>query len=325
MATPSISTAIELSNYPLINKALQPLITDKVYSRAELTRIFKTVKLREEVVKKKKNAAEKKLTWAGDDVRKGGYKGIFLGQERIQYGVDFWDQYEGELNSAYSIFGVEPEIICAIIGVETKFGRILGKDKVIESIATLANRGSKLQARQLPAFLRLVKQGHLSIDSKGSYAGAMGIPQFISTSYSAYGVDFSGDGRVDLINNPIDAIGSVANYFAKHGWDKGEPISYALSPKNTSQLSAMSTRKLRTHSTVADIRRAAHGIPESMVGAKSANVIKLLGKNNSEYYHVGLKNFYVITRYNHSVLYAMAVKELSQSIKSARNSRHVAR
>ncbi len=314
------ASAIELSQYPILQKSVQPLVDEGSYSQAELDRIFSTVKIRPEVVKKKTNAAEKKLTWEGDGRRKGGYKGIFLREDRIQQGVDFWDKYADELDQAYQQYGVEPEVICAIIGVETKFGTILGNNRIIDAVATLANRGSRLQFRQLPEFLRLVRQGHVGMEAHGSYAGAMGIPQFISTSYSAYAVDFNNDGRKDLINSPADAIGSVANYFVEHGWQRGQPISYPIQAKSV-KLFDMSTRKLRARSNVAKIREVAHDVPTHLSGSAKANVIKLLGKNDEAQYHMALKNFYVITRYNHSVLYGMAVKELSKAIKLSRASR----
>jgi len=303
----SSASALQLSNHPLLQKSVQPLVSEGSYSQAQLDRIFAGVKLRPAVIKKKTNAAEKKLTWAGDGRRKGGYRGIFLGEERIRLAVEFWDQYADVLQDAYNRYGVEPEIICAIIGVETKFGRILGNDRIIDAIATLANRGSRLQAKQLPEFLRLVKAGHVDMNAYGSYAGAMGIPQFIST-------------RKDLINSPVDAIGSVANYFAEHGWQKGQAISYPILAKSA-ELFKMDTRKLRAKSDVATVRRVAHDIPEYLPGSAEANVLKLLGKNDKAQYHLALKNFYVITRYNHSVLYGMAVKELSEAIKFAYISR----
>ncbi|MGH1540913.1 MAG: lytic murein transglycosylase [Arenicella sp.] len=314
------AVALDLDKHPRLKRAVVPLINEGLYTSLELDKIFAGVRLREEVVKKKANAAEKKLTWRGDGNRPGGYRGIFLKPERINQGVEFWLQYEDELNRASSIYGVEPEIICAIIGVETKFGRIKGKDRVIESISTLANAGSKLQIRQLPEFLRLVKQGHLSLDSVGSYAGAMGIPQFISTSYSAYGVDFTGDGRVDLINDPVDAIGSVANYFKEHGWKKGAPVAYPIQPKST-KLDAMASRKRKTISTVNVIKKQANGIPSSLSLNTPATVVRLLGKDDVPEYFLGLKNLYVITKYNHSVLYAMAVRDLSRAIKDSYLSR----
>lgn len=306
--------ALDLNQHARLQKAVAPLVTEGLYTSAELQAIFADVQLRQAVVKKKANAAEKKLTWRGDANRPGGYRGIFLKPERVQQGVEFWLQYVDELDRASKVYGVEPEVICAIIGVETKFGRIKGKDKVIESISTLADRGSKLQTRQLPEFLRLVKQGHLQLDVVGSYAGAMGIPQFISTSYSAYGVDFTGDGRVDLINDPVDAIGSVANYFKQHGWQMGAPVVYPIKP-TTSKIDDVASRKRRTLSTVGAIKQLANGIPRHLSAETPATVVKLLGKNDVPEYFISLKNFYVITRYNHSVLYAMAVNDLSREIK----------
>jgi membrane-bound lytic murein transglycosylase B len=166
-------------------------------------------------------AAERRLRW--DE-----YREIFLQPERIDRGVAFIEAHADAFERARAEYGVPPEIIAAIIGVETSYGRFTGRHRVIDSLSTLAFhhpvRGSFFRG-ELAAFLEIAHEQEVEPGSlKGSYAGAMGYPQFIPTSYRAYAVDFDGDGQRDLWTNPVDAIGSVGNYFAEHGWRRDEPI-----------------------------------------------------------------------------------------------------
>ena len=316
--------ALDLSEHPKLKKAVNPLIVEGVYTSEELNKLFSSISLRAEVVKKKENSAERKLTWGGG-YRKGGYRGIFLQNDRIQQGAQFWVDNADDLDRANNELGVEPHVISAIIGVETKYGSNKGSHSVFESIATFANRGSRLQTGQLPVFLRLVKKGHLSIDAVGSYSGAMGIPQFISTSYRDFGYDFSGDGVVDLISNTSDAIGSVANYFKKHHWKKGAPVMVQVQPsssKAVSQLNEMAVTKINSRSkpqtTLANISSLIDSVPGDMPTTTPLSVFRFLDENDKAEYFLGLHNFYVIMRYNHSSLYARAVHELSEAILQAR-------
>lgn len=319
----SITNALDLSKHPRLQKAVAPLISEGVYTSSELNQLFASISLRAEVVKKKQNSAERKLTWGGG-YRSGGYRGIFLQTDRIQQGAQFWDENQVDLDRANSEFGVEPHIISAIIGVETKYGGNKGSHLVFESIATFANRGSRLQTGQLPVFLRLVKNGHLPIDALGSYSGAMGIPQFISTSYRDFGYDFSGDGRVDLISNTSDAIGSVANYFYKHGWRKGSQVMVQVKPVSENaarQLQEMAVTKINSRSkpktTLANISTLLASVPSDLPATTPLSVFRYLNENDQAEYFLGLHNFYVIMRYNHSSLYARAVHELSEAILQA--------
>lgn len=315
--------ALDLSAHPRLQKAVAPLVDEGVYTTRELRQLFSSISLREAVIKKKANSAESKLTWGGG-YRPGGYRGIFLQPERIQQGAQFWRDNNADLARASTELGVEPHIISAIIGVETKFGNNKGSHSVLESIATFADRGSKLQTGQLPVFLRLVKKGHLPIDALGSYSGAMGIPQFISTSYRDFGYDFSGDGKVDLISNTSDAIGSVANYFRKHDWRKGDPVMVKVQPASANaakQLSAMAVTKINSRSKpkkmLTNVSSLLASVPSGVSQTTPLGVFKFLDENDRAEYFLGLHNFYVIMRYNHSSLYARAVHELSESILQA--------
>jgi len=321
----STTQALNLQSHPRLQKSVQPLIDNGEYSQQELNAIFKQVSLRETVIKKKANAAEKKLTWGGGR-RPGGYKGIFIQKDRIKKGSIFWKENTQTMSKAFDKYEVQPEIISAIIGVETKFGANKGKHKVIESIATFANKGSKLQFGQLPIFLSLVKKGHLDLNVKGSYSGAMGVPQFISSSYRDFGVDFDADGKVDLLNNNVDAIGSVANYFAKHHWRQDERVMYKVNPASkeaASLLDQQSVTRINSRSkpktTLLKVSSLLKEVPSGLLMNTPVGIFKFINENGDAEYFLGLHNFYVIMRYNHSYLYARAVYELSQEILKEHN------
>jgi len=318
------SSALNLNDHARLKSAVQPLITDGTYTVSQLNDIFRGVTLRKSVIKKKENSAERKLTWQGG-YRKGGYKGIFIQQDRIEKGSQFWAKHSVTMQRAQEVFEVEPHIVSAIIGVETKFGAHKGKHKVLESIATFADRGSKLQYGQLPIFLRLVAKGDLDINVMGSYSGAMGVPQFISSSYRDFGVDFDKDGRVDLLGNEIDAIGSVANYFSEHGWKQAQPVMVKLDPLPGSlqTLKAQSVKRINSRSkpqtTLANLAPLLKKTPKHIALNEAVGVFEFDNEEGQAEYYIGLHNFYVIMRYNHSYLYARAVYELSNEILSAHN------
>lgn len=246
------------------------------------------------------------------------YRNIFLKEKRIRQGATFWDTHTDELREAERVYGVAPQIIVAIIGVETYYGQQQGKDRIIDALATLAFHYPKRAAffrRELEQFLLLGREQNIDIlILKGSYAGAMGIPQFISSSYRNYAVDFNFDGKKDLWNDPADAIGSVANYLHRHGWRRDEKVTFPLENGNE-QFSVLANGGLKPHITVGAINKLGvptqkHGIAENAL----LTMIELESEDETEYW-LGLQNFYAITRYNHSALYAMAVYQLSQAIK----------
>lgn len=259
-------------------------------------------------------AAERRLRW--DE-----YREIFLQPERVARGVEFIEAYQDAFARAETEYGVPPEVIAAIIGVETSYGRFTGRHRVLDSLATLAFhhpvRGDFFRG-ELFAFLEIAwEQGMDPSALTGSYAGAMGYPQFIPTSYRAYAVDFDGDGLRDLWSNPVDAIGSVGNYFAEHGWRPGEPIyAEAAGPESLPDTLDFN-RTQPPYVDSATLERA--GITAVNGLADDVAVIPLALEVDATHWHyrLGFDNFYVITRYNHSHLYAMAVTELSEAIAHA--------
>ena len=246
------------------------------------------------------------------------YRALFLTPARIDGGVAFWQAHQTLLSEAEARYDVPAEIIVAIIGVETQFGRNLGRYRVLDALATLGfgypKRGAFFLG-ELEHFIRLTREEQLDPrQTLGSYAGAMGMGQFIPSSYRAYAVDFDGDGQRNLWQ-PADAIGSVANYFARHGWKKHAPVAFpaaALTP----QAQALGNQKRETPHTVASLRQSGIKTDAVLPEDLPANLLMLDQEAGPEYW-IALPNFYVITRYNQSVLYAMAVFQLSQEIRRA--------
>lgn len=249
------------------------------------------------------------------------YRKIFMGQRRIDGGVAFWNEHAETLTAAEEKYGVDPAIIVAILGVETRYGGYTGGYKVFDATATLGfayPRRSKFFLGQLEHFLLLAREEGIDpFEPKGSYAGAMGMPQFIPSSYRDYAVDFDGDGKRDIWNNPKDVIGSVANYFARHGWKKGEPVATPASLKGSAYKNLVAKKRKPEH-TLGELQAAGVSIEPDWPADAPALLLDYDQKDGKDYW-VGRQNFYVITRYNHSKLYGMAVYQLSQAIKAARD------
>ncbi len=248
------------------------------------------------------------------------YYPIFLRQDRIEAGGEFWAEHADTLARAEQEFGVPAEIIVAIIGVETRFGTYMGTFPVLDSLYTLGfhyPRRAQFFSSEFAEYVRLAsREGWDLRDVNGSYAGAMGMGQFISSSYLAYGIDFDGDDKVDLFGSTEDAIGSVANYFARHGWTADEPVVHRAHVDHQIPEKLM-PKSLKPQQTWSELASAGVLIREgqNLDGDTKVRLLKLDGKEADEFW-VTENNFYVITRYNHSPLYAMAVYQLSQAIKA---------
>ena len=243
------------------------------------------------------------------------YRAKFLTNGNIANGVRFWQRYAKALQRAEQRYGVPPEYVIAILGVETRYGRVLGKHRVIDALATLAfdyPRRSEFFTDELAAFLVMAREeGMDPLAPKGSYAGAMGYGQFMPSSFHRWAVDFDGNGRRDLWN-PIDAIGSVANYFAAHGWQKDEPVALPAKVQGAG-VKALKTGYDTSYS-LEDLQRRGIQPSQPLAISEGIRLIRLDAVSGYEYW-LGLNNFYVITRYNHSSYYAMAVHQLAQRIR----------
>ena len=247
------------------------------------------------------------------------YRRLFLTPERITGGLAFWRDNAAILARAEIAYGVAPEIIVAILGVETSYGARLGDHRALDALTTLGfsyPKRADFFRGELEQLLLLSLEGQVdAAGAVGSYAGALGKPQFIPSSYRAYSVDFDGDGKRDLWGSNADVIGSVANYFNRHGWQRDAPVAFrARVPGVPPRDLGVAEKKPVAPNTTADRLRSA-GVEwrESIGGDTPATLVRLDGPG--EEYWVALQNFYVITRYNHSNLYAMAVYQLSQEIK----------
>lgn len=246
------------------------------------------------------------------------YRPIFLTQKRIKQGVQFMQKHEETLRRAEEQFQVPAEVITAIIGVETFYGRIQGTYPVVEAVSTLAfhyPRRAEFFASELEHYFLLARDENWEYNQpKGSYAGAMGMGQFISSSYRNDAIDFDGDGKINLFNNPVDAIGSVANYFKNRNWKYGEPVVEFL-PK----LDAATAKKFKNKG-----RKPQYSVGVLCEQAKvcmdydaemMAGIYAYKQKNSTDYW-IGYNNFNTILRYNTSPMYALAVFQLSQEIKA---------
>jgi membrane-bound lytic murein transglycosylase B len=246
------------------------------------------------------------------------YRKIFLTEERISAGVKFWQENRDKIERVSADTGVPPEILVGIIGVETFYGRIIGRYRVLDALATLAFEyppRSAFFSRELEQFLLLTREQGLEIETPvGSYAGAMGLPQFIPSSYRAYAVDGDGSGRIDLWNSMDDILASVANYFKAHGWRPGEPVVAPAVPGDKDP-AALSHQGLSANTSVGELWSAGIGLagpaphqPEAAAG------LFVLEHETGPRYWAGFHNFYVITRYNRSLMYALAVHQLGEAI-----------
>jgi membrane-bound lytic murein transglycosylase B len=250
------------------------------------------------------------------------YQPLFVTTANAEKGVEFWDSHKATLDRAHKEYGVPPEIIVAIIGVETRYGKNTGHHLVVDALATLAfgyPSRARFFRKQLEEFLLLQREESLDgTGMKGSYAGAIGIPQFIPSSYRDFAVDFDNDGVRDL-NNPADAIGSVGNYFKEHGWKGGERVAVPARAAGT-DYHIYANFELKPNVSVKELKDADVTTEESLAPDLQTALL-LFDAGEKDELWLGFHNFYVITRYNHSALYAMAVFQLSQKVRTLRSER----
>lgn len=243
------------------------------------------------------------------------YRKKFITPDNVLNGVVFWNQYEDALNRAWQVYGVPPEIIVGIIGVETRWGRVMGKTRILDALATLSfnyPRRAEYFSGELETFLLMARDEQDDpLNLKGSFAGAMGYGQFMPSSYKQYAVDFSGDGHINLWD-PVDAIGSVANYFKAHGWVKGDQVAVMANGQAPGLPNGFKTKY-----SISQLAAAGLTPQQPLGNHQQASLLRLDVGTGYQYWY-GLPNFYTITRYNHSTHYAMAVWQLGQAVALAR-------
>ena len=296
------------------------------FKKNDLRNLFNDIKEEKKLKKFFKKAPERKLTWNGcgkNEKQCINYKRLFVTEHNIKNGKLFVDENYNNLKKAAETFGVPQEIIVAIIGIETRYGKNLGQFKTFDTLASLSvgpNKGrrAKFYKTELENFLLLCRENNLDPSSiKGSYAGALGKPQFISSSYRNYAIDFDGDRYADLWSSNADVIGSVANYLEKNGWERNGLILTDLKINNNEKtLEMLSKKTYKPHTKYIDYANMNLKTPLVMSDNEKLSVIKRL-EGDSNIYSFGHNNFYTITRYNRSRLYALAVFTLAQEIKMA--------
>jgi membrane-bound lytic murein transglycosylase B len=295
---------------PAVQRFIDEMTHRHAFAEAELQGLFRESRPLPSVIEAITQPAEAKPWYE--------YRPIFLTADRIQGGIGFRRRHREALERAERTYGVPAEVTAAIIGVETLYGRYTGRYPVFEALATLAfqyPKRSDFFRSELEQFLLMCREE--GIDPRiptGSYAGAMGLPQFIASSYRRFAVDFDGDGRRDLWNSPVDAIGSVANYLGEHGWSRGEAVVLPTRVGNAG-VSGMLARGLKPHTPLAELQELGLSIPAQEPPDRLASLLRLELRDGYEYW-IALQNFYTITLYNHSARYAMAVYQLAEAIQS---------
>ncbi|MEQ8205773.1 MAG: lytic murein transglycosylase B [Woeseia sp.] len=288
---------------------IDEMVAEYDYDRTTLITVLAGAETKNAIIEAISRPAERTFTW-------GDYRKIFMTPKRIQAGADFWREHEDTLQRISADTGVSIEILVGIIGVETFYGRITGNYRVVDSLSTLAfdyPPRAKFFRRELQQFLLLVREeGMDANDATGSYAGAMGAPQFMPSSFREYAVDASDDGKRDIWSNWTDVIGSVANYFVRHKWQPQEDVVARATLADTWN-GAEPDNSLKTTDTVTSLKKSGVQFATSLDDNASSALLKLDGDNGDEYW-VGFHNFFVITRYNRSVMYALAVHQLGQEI-----------
>ena len=309
------SLPLQAADYtgPNVEEFIAEMTRDYGFVGDQLRDLFKQAERKQAILDAISRPAERVKPWKE-------YRPIFLTDSRVAQGVDFWRENETALARAEAEYGVPPEIIVAIIGVETFYGRNTGSHRVIDALSTLGFDYPPRQPffrQQLKEFLLLTREEQVDpLTLKGSYAGAMGLPQFMPSSFRAYAVDFDGDGRIDIWNNPTDAIGSAASYFKQHGWAAGEPV-VARAKVSGERYEEGLTVGLESQKKAGEMRSLGWQFDKAVADDTAITAFRLEGAEGDEYW-LGLPNFYVITRYNRSVMYAMAVHQLSQMLAEAR-------
>ena len=307
----SLSHAQNFVDREEVRAYLDELSVSYGFSRNNLEKILSDHKPNKRIIDLISRPSEKRLQWHE-------YRKILVDEARIKLGVEFWNENIRAVSVADQVYSVAPEIIVAIIGVETRYGKVMGSYPVVGALSTLAfdyPPRAKFFRKELTEFFILTRDQKLDPSNlTGSYAGAMGYGQFIPSSYRAYAVDFDGDNFKDIWNNKADAIGSVANYFSRHGWQGDGPV-IVRGYKTAHNLDVTANESLEPKFLAGDLRK--RGIGNNLADNTKVALFEMQGERGQEYW-LGLSDFYVITRYNRSSMYALAVFQLSQAIKQDR-------
>ncbi len=307
----------DFANNPNAQQFIDKMVNKHGFDRQQLQEILSQAKRLDSVLRLMDNQAPTTSVKppSGPNGAWLRYRKKFITPDNVQNGVVFWNQYEDALNRAWQVYGVPPEIIVGIIGVETRWGRVMGKTRILDALATLSfnyPRRAEYFSGELETFLLMARDEQDDpLNLKGSFAGAMGYGQFMPSSYKQYAVDFSGDGHINLWD-PVDAIGSVANYFKAHGWVKGDQVAIMANGQAPGLPNGFKTKY-----SISQLAAAGLTPQQPLGNHQQASLLRLDVGTGYQYWY-GLPNFYTITRYNHSTHYAMAVWQLGQAVALAR-------
>jgi membrane-bound lytic murein transglycosylase B len=280
-------------------------------AESELMRVFERAQRLDPVLEAIARPAERVRTWEE-------YRALLVTDRRIAEGVEFWKKHRRTLERAQKKYGVAPEYVVAIIGVETFYGRNTGNWRVVDALTTLAfdyPPRARFFRSELESYLLMAREAGLDVFSvRGSYAGAIGIPQFMPSSARRYAVDFDGNGTIDLQKSRADAIGSVANFLKVHGWERDADVAVeARVPGDAWR--AFADGRFEPKHTLTELRQSGIEFDSPQPAGASGTVVELANADRPSEFRVGLRNFYVITRYNRSALYAAAVSDLASELK----------
>jgi membrane-bound lytic murein transglycosylase B len=310
------ATAGDYEGSPQVAQFVGEMTRDYGFAGEQLMDVFREVVRKQSILDAISRPAERVKPWKD-------YRPIFITDSRIARGVDFWRQHEAVLARAEREYGVPASVIVSIIGVETFFGRNTGNYRVIDALSTLAfdyPPRADFFRKELREYLLLSREEQVDpLTLKGSYAGAMGLPQFMPSSFRAYAVDFDGDGHINIWTDADDAIGSVASYFQRHGWVAGEAVVSQATVQGEHADDGLSPG-IDPVKTIGELRALGWSGHDALRDDLPVTAFRLDGANGPEYW-IGLKNFYAITRYNRSVMYAMAVHQLADLLVQARGNK----
>lgn len=305
----------DFANRSNVDQFVQRMVDKHGFNGAELHRVLAQAERYDWIIRLMDAQAPTTTPPTGPTGAWNRYRAKFITPDNVQNGVSFWREYESELNRAQQIYGVPPEIIVGIIGVETRWGRVMGKTRILDALATLAfdyPRRATFFTGELEAFLVMTRdEGMDPTEPKGSYAGAMGYGQFMPSSFRSYAVDFNGNGHTNLWD-PVDAIGSVANYFKAHGWTPGGQVAVQANGEAFGLENGFKTKY-----SVAQLTAAGLTPTQPLGNVDQVSLLRLDVGTGYQYWY-GMPNFYTITRYNHSTHYAMAVWQLGLAVSQAR-------
>lgn len=304
-----MAQALSIAKYPALRGLAAEMGEKHGFSSRQLRRVFRCAAIRPDIIEAMERPREL-LPWHE-------YRKAFVTEDRAQRGVQFWKQNARDISRAREQYGVSPEIIVAIIGVETRYGRSTGAYPVLDALITLTLKyppRADFFRKELEEFLLLTREtGMDACRVMGSYAGAMGLPQFMPSSYRRLAVDFDNDGKRDLLDNPVDAIGSVAHYLHRHGWETDAPVTGEVRLKGTLYFWA---EKLGSKPSLSVRQLADYGVfPRRHENPERRAALISLEGEDGPVYRLGYNNFYAITRYNLNKRYAMAVVELGELIR----------